>query len=262
MTRITLLNYADDNFRSAQRKNSRSGSEVGGFDRVVSYGPGDIEPTFRARCHSILRHPRGGGYWLWKPYFIARTLDAMPDGEWLFYCDSGSYFLRTVRPFIRDAERRGLEVVCFETQHPEEEYTRRALLDALDANRPEITHTRQRLGGFSIWRAGPDARRLARRWLEICCDPALLLDGAASDPSEATGFREHRHDQSAFSVITKLAGIEAHRDPSQFGNRAKGAYGNSPYAQLIQLTRQRDIPLVKRVRRRLRRFLQYLGIKE
>lgn len=67
-----LLNYANGTYQKAQLKNSATGLAVGGFDRVLSYGPEDIPREFYLRNRPILRQRRGNGCWLWKFYFITR----------------------------------------------------------------------------------------------------------------------------------------------------------------------------------------------
>jgi len=32
---------------------------------------------------------RGGGYWIWKPYFVKKVMDAIADDDILIYCDAG-----------------------------------------------------------------------------------------------------------------------------------------------------------------------------
>ncbi len=51
------------------------------------------------------------------------------------------------------------------------------------------------------------------------------------------GFREHRHDQSIFILLTKKCGLLGFRDPSQYGNPVMDLYPHSNYPQLINLTK-------------------------
>ena len=95
-----LINYADDLFLSSQKLNSQTGLEVGGFDQVVSFSPSDIDPSFYSANRKILGQKRGNGYWLWKPYFIKRMLDNVKMGDYIFYSDSGAYFLQSIDPLI------------------------------------------------------------------------------------------------------------------------------------------------------------------
>lgn len=67
---IIAANYADRKFQRAQRLNSKTARQWGA-DRVIEYTPGDIDPAFRAANREILDNPRGGGYYLWKPYVLS-----------------------------------------------------------------------------------------------------------------------------------------------------------------------------------------------
>ena len=64
---VIAVNYADKKFQRAQKLNSRSARQWGA-DKVIEYGPKDIDEAFRRHNEEILNAPRGGGYYLWKPY--------------------------------------------------------------------------------------------------------------------------------------------------------------------------------------------------
>jgi hypothetical protein len=237
---ISLMNYADHRYSHSQRLNSLSGLHVGKFDRLVSFGPRDIDGEFRQRHERILRLSRGGGLWLWKPYFILRRLNEMADGDLLFYCDAGACFIRRVAPLADLLERVRQDVLPFELDHPERVWSKRDALVLMQCDQPQFAEARQRLGGFSLWRASPRSRALAEELLSLARDERLLTDtpntcGLPNYP----GFVEHRHDQSLFSLLTKKHGLKAYRDPSQWGNRARGRHPESTYDQLIWLTRFR-----------------------
>jgi len=62
-------------------------------------------------------------------------------------------------------------------------------------------------------------------------------------------FIDHRHDQSIFSVLTKKYNLLAYRDPSQWGNEDIKTYkSTSFYPQIIVSTRQRNIPLSRKIK--------------
>ena len=121
-----LINYANDRFRRSQALNSSTGLEVAGFDKVVSCSPQDIDPGFYEANQAILRETRGNGYWLWKPYFIKQALDAVHDGDYVFYSDSGSYFLRSIDPLIQVGVEGRQDLICFQLHGLiEQEWTKR-----------------------------------------------------------------------------------------------------------------------------------------
>lgn len=74
----------------------RPQSGLGGADNVIEYSKEDIEPGFIEKNRSIMSNPRGFGLWLWKPYFIQKTLKSMKDGDWLFYVDGCTIFINDI----------------------------------------------------------------------------------------------------------------------------------------------------------------------
>lgn len=251
MSPITLLNYADSNFRQAQRKNSRTGRRVGKFDSILQYGPKDIDAVFRKTHAHILSSERGGGYWLWKPYFVYQTLHKLSHGDWLFYCDAGAYFTKPIAPLVKALAPYEQDVFPFGLpDHVERAWTRPEVLEAIAPGRADIANTPQRLGCFHLWRCSEQSKSLAATWLNACCRTEWLTDRPVP-PAEAenTGFREHRHDQSIFSILTKLRGLESFRDPSQYGIDHIATVENSPYPPCIHLSRQRDLSMAERARR-------------
>jgi hypothetical protein len=79
-----LINYANATFRASQRLNATTGMQIGGFDRVTSFGPNHIDRDFALRHRRILRARKGDGLWLWKPYFVCQAFAALRDGDYLF----------------------------------------------------------------------------------------------------------------------------------------------------------------------------------
>lgn len=71
----TYINY-DENFKK-QRENAIRLEKNGNFDKIILYLPTDIDKKFYEKNKNILSQKRSGGYWLWKPYFIVKTLEKM-----------------------------------------------------------------------------------------------------------------------------------------------------------------------------------------
>mmetsp|Transcript_25837 Transcript_25837/g.55977 ORF Transcript_25837/g.55977 Transcript_25837/m.55977 type:complete len:122 (+) Transcript_25837:65-430(+) len=57
-------------------------------------------------------------------------------------------------------------------------------------------------------RNGPAARHFVSEWLELCTDVRALGDGPNElGKDNVEPFREHRHDQSIYSLLSKLWSI-------------------------------------------------------
>jgi hypothetical protein len=249
-----LLNYADERFAELQRRNCETGLSVAGFDRVVSYCPGDIDAQFAANNRGILSQKRGNGYWLWKPYFIQHALAELADGDFLFYCDSGAHFVASIEPLVALARRLDQDVIPFDLAKRESDWTKRDAFVLLECDTPHFTQSRQRLASFSLWRKTERSVELAAEWLRLAQDERLLtdLENQCGLPNY-DGFREHRHDQSLFSLLTKKYGLRACRNPSQHGNRSHRRYPESAYGQLIEHTRLKSASVAQRIWHHARR---------
>lgn len=88
-----LINYADKQYEPARKWNTLTGRYIAKFDKVYEYTPNDIDQSFAKLHHDILSQKRGNGLWLWKPYFVNKVLSDCTDGDIIFYCDSGSFFI-------------------------------------------------------------------------------------------------------------------------------------------------------------------------
>jgi hypothetical protein len=236
-----LINYANDVFRKSQRLNSKTGKEVGSFDEVISYSPGDIEPDFYEKNKIILSQKKGNGYWLWKPYFIKKTLEILNWDDFLFYCDSGSYFIKSITPLIEISLLNSQDIIVFELSYTERIWTKRDAFILMNCDSPKYSESNQRLASFSLWKKSNFTIDFINEFLHYAQDERLITDlenqcGYPNYPD----FKEHRHDQSIFSLLSKKYDLNAYRDPSQWGNSLKNFYINSKYEQLIEHTRKRN----------------------
>lgn len=56
---ITVINYANEPYRRAQAYCTKKAYSVGQVDRVIEYGPADIDSEFYERNKNILENKRG-----------------------------------------------------------------------------------------------------------------------------------------------------------------------------------------------------------
>lgn len=239
--KLVLINYANNLFKESQLENTKSASSLSFFDEIISYNPKDIDKVFLSENKSILKEKRGNGYWLWKPYFIKKTLEKLKDGDFLFYCDSGSFFISDFIELIKTSISLEQDIIPFELIHLEKEWTKRDAFLLMGCDSPIYSETKQRLASFSLWRKSDLSMKFLNEWIRLSKDKRILTDipNTLGKPNYIN-FKEHRHDQSIFSLLTKKYKLVAFRDPSQFGNSLKAEYLNSNYNQFIQLTRKRN----------------------
>ena len=239
--KLIMICYANYAFYGSQQTLLKTARHFNDFDEYRAYSPKHIDADFRKQNENILKSPRGGGLWLWKPYLIQKTLQQMQEGDILCYFDAGCRLIKSCKPLIEICINNPDPVICFDLSHLEKCWTKRDLLTALDCDYPKYTETKQRLGGYSLWRKSKKADDFVAEWLHLAKNEHFISD-SSSTQANYDCFQEHRHDQSIFSLLTKKYNFAAFRDPSQFGYEQEmlDKYTNSPYAQIIESTRWRN----------------------
>lgn len=252
MAEIVLLNYANKLFKKSQEINVKTAKKVGGFTAIRSFSDKDIDDNFRNRNQDILTIKRGAGLWLWKPYFIHKVLSELEFGDYVFYCDSGSYFLDCIDLLIRSLDVSGQSIMCFDLNHSESSYSKKAAIEAILKDTGDKDLGNQRLASFILIKKDDFSVNFVAEWLEACQVKDWICDVPETDlKDEITNFVDHRHDQSLFSLLTKKYNLQSFCDPSQYGNEMRSKFSNSLYGQVLVLTRKRTFPMYIR-------FLKFL----
>jgi len=216
-----LISFATDAMRHAGgiRRLAVSAIQTGGLDGIKMFGPEHLDKQFVASTTNVIGRRRGAGYWLWKPYLINRTLHEMSEGDLLFYVDAQLYFVSTSDPLFEMVLVEPSGIVLFGmAMHAEKKFTKRQVFTKMKVDRPEVTDTPQRAATFILFRNCENARDFVQQWLELCKDSELISDEeTCGDEEDYEDYMAHRHDQSIFSVLSKIRGIPAYRLPTQYG---------------------------------------------
>jgi hypothetical protein len=225
------ISYAAGRYLKAQEYCSNSARHFG-FDEVHSFGPKDIDRDFVMNNIKILQQPRGAGYWLWKPYFICRTLDSMNDGDLLVYSDAGSYYQSSPQPLIDLIQKEEKGVLSFELKGLiEKVYTKRDAFSLMGLDDPKYTDSSQREATY-VWMIKNDfTSALAKEYLEYAQDERIITDLQSENPNYPE-FKDHRHDQSIWSLLCKKYEIPPHRLISQHGEHLIKDFPEDKYGQI------------------------------
>ncbi|MCU0435827.1 MAG: hypothetical protein MUC87_20375 [Bacteroidia bacterium] len=219
-----LLSYSTPSFRLSQRLLCLS-ARLCGVNRCLSKTRKDLEQTaFYAQYRHILDQPRGGGYWLWKPYYILETLKQLAEGDILIYADSAVLLWKKPGEVIKHVRENG-GLGLFYNAKKVSEYTKRDLLLAMHCDEPRYYDAPQIHANFMIFER--NARTLA--FLEEVMHYATLRE-LITDAPNAPGienlpdFIDHRHDQAIFSLAMHKNSYTVLADATQF--RIKPAHFN------------------------------------
>jgi hypothetical protein len=156
----------------------------------------------------ITKHKRGFGYWIWKPYLISKTMNQLKDGEIILYLDCGceldlsekKYLLKYIE-IVKKDKIMGCDTKCIEQL-----WNKRDLFEFMNMNKDEYLTTTQREAGALLILVCDETKKLVEEWYTIACDYHNIDDSPSIIPN-CKEFKEHRHDQSIFSLLTKKYNI-------------------------------------------------------
>lgn len=222
MSRI-FISYGDASFKKSLKRIAKQARTSHLFDRVEVYTPSDLPPSIRYSPTMIF--PRGGGYWVWKPWIVYDALRKCKEGDIVYYVDAGctlnpnsdewkewDVIMNTHNAIVfnyrSDIYYEGWEIYCSKKENcsPElkhwlkptaKEYFTRFLgsEDYLDFN-----HV---MSGIIIVRKTTKIPFFIQQWLNIAVlNPSLFCDAYGEELGRLPeSFNEHRHDQA---ILTPL----------------------------------------------------------
>ena len=211
---IHFITYGNHNYTNAKKRICDEARSVGWFDTITSYGPEDLDLEFQNKFKDILVRPRGGGYWIWKPYIIKKHLEKIKDNDILIYMDAGC----TINPSGIDRFNEYMEMlnnsdhgcISFGLEHLEKIYTNKELFDYFDVDiNSDIANSSQIISGIIMLKKNRNCINIVDLWLKTVHDNPILFTDDYNINLCNKGrceYIETRHDQSILSIISKLYG--------------------------------------------------------
>jgi hypothetical protein len=211
---IHLITYGNDIYINSKKRLCEEAKRVGWFDTITSYGPEDLDLEFQNKFKDILIRPRGGGYWIWKPYIINKHLEKIKDDDILIYLDAGC----SINPSGIDRFKEYIEMlnnsdhgsISFQLGTNEKLWSNKELFDYFNVDiNGDIAYSSQIMATIIILKKNTKSINIIDLWLKtLHNNPLLFTDDYNNNPSNkySREYIETRHDQSVFSIIRKLYG--------------------------------------------------------
>lgn len=215
---------------------------IGKTDLFIKYNQNELKGTeFWYKNQYILNKPRGAGYWIWKPYIILKTFEFLSNNDIVLYTDAGLNVIENLSPLFEIAKNIPNDgIVLFKlpavgiSAHIAKMWTKRDCFVLTDSDEEKYWNANMTNGAISLWVKNEKTIELLKSWLRYLRDPRISTD----DPNMCgrpnfPDFRDHRHDQSVLTILSKKYNFELFRDPTQYGNEEINLFSNSPYTQLF-----------------------------
>jgi len=206
--KIVAISYGSEQYDKQLEYNGKSALEIAKVNEFYGYKPKDIDHDFREKNKYILEKGRGNGYWLWKPYFLYKTLKEKLDyGDYLIYSDAAIMYVDLAQKLVDFLKEKKLDMYLHRLPHLERQYTKRDAFILLGVDQPFYAETGQFNAAFQIYRKTKFTEFFLAEYLYYAQDKRIITDDANElGVGNYDDFRDHRHDQSILSLLTKKYG--------------------------------------------------------
>ncbi|MEI8295640.1 MAG: hypothetical protein WCG04_03850 [Alphaproteobacteria bacterium] len=196
--RVWLVSYADGPEVYFANQNFLAQTAINkGIDFILMYRRPNIAPDFYQANRAILEQPRGAGYWLWKPYFILRTLEMVPEGDIVVYVDAGAFIKDNIIPLLQYTKTS--DRVFVQNTHVNRGFMKHDTMVLMGMD-DSVLDKPQLDAAVIIIKNTQSSRDFIKQWLDLCQNARLLTD-QPSETKEYPDFNSHRHDQSILSLL-------------------------------------------------------------
>lgn len=218
--------YADEVYQSSIKYNVRNAYKKGKFDKVYAYNRESLDKEFVRENERFFKFSRGGGYWIWKSYIIQKTLKELNDGDYLFYCDAGAFFIKPVDILIKLMEDNHEDMMFFAVSGClEKEWTKRDVFITLGCDSKEYAESIQIMSTCVLIKKNNNTVNFIDEYVKYSQEGMIITDeeNVLGVPNY-DGFKANRHDQSILSLLAKKHKYMPYRDPTQWGGYQKYQY--------------------------------------
>ena len=205
---IHFITFAThDNYLQAGERLTNQATNLEIFDNIKLHTLDNLKNDiifWNQHKDFIENNIKGYGYWLWKPYLIKKEMDLLNDNDILLYLDSGceidilekDYFIKCIKHVTQDY------IIGTLGKTNVEESCKMDLLMLLNMNDTKYLQTKMHQAGAILIFICDKTRKLINEWYDLCCNYHLINDGTSVNQNLDT-FKEHRHDQSIYCLLTK-----------------------------------------------------------
>lgn len=212
---IHFISYGDEKFKNSRERICKETENTGWFSSITCYTNNDYDLDFYNQNKEILDNKIGGGFWIWKPYFIKKHLDKINDYDYLVYLDSGCTINKNgynrFKDYLNIVKNHNTGIIGFQYNNlyfQEKKWNIQELFDYFNVkDNIDIINSFQILGGVQIICKKPKSIEIVNKWYNVIKDNILLFTDNYNKKQTDPYFKDHRHDQSIQSVIKKLYNV-------------------------------------------------------
>lgn len=207
---IYFFSYGDEKYHNSKQRIKQEAINLGVFDDIQVYGKENIDDEFVTKTSPWLNMPRGGGFWLWKSYFLKQTFHKMNEGDYCVYADAGCHLningSDRLKEYLSMIETTG--ILSFRMDGlDEEKYTNEKVFEYFNISKEDpIRKTGQIVGGILFLKKTENSTKIVDEYYNIAITNPSYFSDDYNNYNRTNVFVDHRHDQSILSILRKKYG--------------------------------------------------------
>ena len=209
--KVVFLTYGDKKFNLQKKHLVNLTKKSNIIDSSFSMGPKDIDKKFQKKYQDILSNEKGGGFWIWKYYFINKVFNKLDDGDILIYSDAGSTFnyesRKKLENYIESLISSKTGNLRFFSNLPENNWTSKEIFEYFNISPfSSFGISGQYIASTILFQKNINSTNLLDDFNKLLEHAPKLITDDYDDQNQIKEFVENRHDQSIFSILSKLYG--------------------------------------------------------
>ena len=207
---IIFVCFATTNLKYARDQLVADAQGLGVFSKIEVWDEERLaaQPEYQS-LPDRLKSGRGHGFFWWKPFIIRKAVDESKLGDLVFYSDCGRYdggfrLGAGAKYLIERFHQTGFTGVEVPQFGPAKLWTRVECFSGSGCDILKFGDLPQVQATFTLWKNTPINNRALAEWESACRNPIWVADPVGDELiNQLLCFKEHRHDQSLLTLITR-----------------------------------------------------------
>ena len=209
---IYYFTYGDDKYLNAKLRIKQEAINSKLFDDISVFGRNDIDPSFIEKTEPYINMPRGGGYWLWKPFFLKQIFDKMQEGDYCVYTDAGCMInvngSQRFNEYLKMIDSHESGILAFELGHKEKVWSNAKVFEYFNKlNDEDFKESKQLMATIFIAKKCANSQKIVEQYYDLALNHPELFSDEFNDYKRDPSFNDHRHDQTIFSFVRKVNNV-------------------------------------------------------
>lgn len=205
------------------------------FEKCFGFNENNLNEDFKLEFSQLLNSKKGDGFWVWKQDIISQTLDLVNEDDLVVYCDAGTSFNFYAKKrfyeyieMLNDSKHSNFRIMS-EKQNIEKYWTSKELFNYFNIDlKSNIANTTQFEAGHMIFKNNEETRDYINEFKKVVIVDENLINDTYNSSPQIEGFNSVRHDQSIFSLLSKIHGCVSVENETKFENNIEDQY-NFPF---------------------------------